>query len=480
MSPTLFVIPEIPVYLACAAVTATPQQALALNGFLILLAVYPLLRAVAAQLMPAARQRDRIAVAAAALALLTLLVFLESDSSPTNLELASLLLTTTYYYGALLATLGSVALVLRILRSTLLVPERVPLLPMIVLAVVAAAVTLSNPLYVPWSAGPAIVTMWLLVVLRRVPIRAGVLVTASVGIGASLGYLGRIPFARFVTLTPGSYVKPERAAATVEFFAQVTDSMTGTPASAAELVLLFAGVLLGVGGMVWSWRVRTALPVLVASSLSVVTVAALSVGVIVSGSNTPRYLEPIVVMLLVGFIAVAELVRTTVRPTRVARRFRLGRVLTTVGAVIALALGATLAPPAVATVRAAAYDPAQCLDRWVGSRSVQGVGQYWTVRPLAAYGDPSVDLLQVRSNFHVYPWLNDLGAYRWAHPTYVVVGAGDVWSVPVEDRLGKPARVTHCTGYDIWDYAGTAGAHTLASAVRSSGIAELRRRGFPQ
>ena len=42
MSPALFFFPELPVYLLCSLVTATPQQALALNGVLVLLGVYAL------------------------------------------------------------------------------------------------------------------------------------------------------------------------------------------------------------------------------------------------------------------------------------------------------------------------------------------------------------------------------------------------------------------------------------------------------
>ena len=65
MSPALFFFPELPVYLLCSLVTATPQQALALNGVLVLLGVYALVRAVANELMPSARRSARIAVAVA-------------------------------------------------------------------------------------------------------------------------------------------------------------------------------------------------------------------------------------------------------------------------------------------------------------------------------------------------------------------------------------------------------------------------------
>jgi len=106
------------------------------------------------------------------------------------------------------------------------------------------------------------------------------------------------------------------------------------------------------------------------------------------------------------------------------------------------------------------------------------VGQFWTVRPLAAYASDDVELLQVRDTFDTYPWLVDLGAYRDAHPTFVVIGANDVWTTAVEDSLGSPASITHCTGYDVYDYAGTAGAAVLRRDVVGSADVIRRERGF--
>jgi len=85
MSPALFFFPELPAYLFSALVTATPQQALALNGVLVLLAVYALVRAAANELMPSAGRPARIAVSAGALGLVTLLVLTESSATATSL-----------------------------------------------------------------------------------------------------------------------------------------------------------------------------------------------------------------------------------------------------------------------------------------------------------------------------------------------------------------------------------------------------------
>ncbi|MFZ6991334.1 hypothetical protein ACO0E1_05540 [Curtobacterium sp. RRHDQ66] len=473
MSPALFFFPELPVYLLCSAVTATPQQALALNGVLVLVGVYALMRAVANELMPSARRSARIAVSTLAVGFLTLHVLTESSGSATSLELASLLLTTTYYYGVVLALLATAALALRTIRV-----GRASVAVLVTLGLVAACTTASNPLYVPWSGAPLVVTLLLLGVARRVPWRPALWLSGVVVAGSVVGYLLRIPLRPFVSLDPSTYVHPERAATTLGFFASLTDARAATAVGDAGLVLMLVGVLLAVGGTVWAWRVRTSRTVLVASLLPLVTIVAVSVGVVVAGSETPRYLEPVVVAPLLALVAVCELTRTAVRRTRVHQPLRGVRVTLAIGAAIVIAAGVAMAPSTLRGVRTAAYDPATCLDHWAGGRDVVGVGQFWTVRPLAAYSSENVGLLQVRDTFQTYPWLVDLGAYRDAQPTFVVVGSGDVWSTPVEDSLGPPVSVTHCTGFDIWDYAGTAGATTLQQDVVGSAETILRDRGF--
>jgi hypothetical protein len=473
MSPALFFFPELPVYLLCAAVTATPQQALAVNGVLVLLAVYALVRAVANELMPSAPRSARVAVSAVALGFVTLVVLTESSATATSLELASLLLTTTYYYGVVLAMLGTAVLVLRAVRTG---TASVPVL--VVLGLVAACTTASNPLYVPWSAGPVVVTLLLLAAARRLPWRPVLLLAGTVTAASVVGYLLRIPLRRFVSLDPSTYVRPSRAGETLGFFAALTDDRAGSAAGDAGLLLLFAGVLLAVGGTVWAWRVRTSRAVLVAAALPLVTVVAVSVGVVVAGSETPRYLEPVVTAPLLALVAVAELTRTAVRRTQVHRRRRGARVVLAAAGAVVLLAGVATAPGTVHAVASARYAPAACLDRWADGRDVVGVGQFWTVRPLAAYAARNVQLLQVRDTFATYPWLVDLAAYRDARPTFVVIGANDLWTTAVEDSLGSPATITHCRGFDVYDYAGTAGAAVLQRDVVSSAEAIRRERGF--
>ncbi|WIB00699.1 hypothetical protein [Curtobacterium sp. MCBA15_012] len=473
MSPALFFFPELPVYLLCSLVTATPQQALALNGVLVLLAVYALVRAAANELMPAAHRSARIAVSAVALGFVTLLVLTESSATANSLELASLLLTTTYYYGALLAMLGTAVLVLRAVRT-----GRASTTVLVVLVLLAACTTASNPLYVPWSAGPVVVTLVLLALARRLPWRPVVGVAAALAVGAVVGYLLRVPLRPFVSLDPSTYVHPDRAGTTVSFFAALTDDRAGSASGDAGLLLLFVGVLLAAGGTVWAWRARTSRTVLVATALPLVTVVAVSVGVVVAGSSTPRYLEPVVTAPLLALVAVAELTRSAVRSTRVHQPRRGVRTALAVAGAVVLVAGIATAPGTLSAVAHARYAPAACLDRWADGRRVTGVGQFWTVRPLAAYASSDVELLQVRDTFETYPWLVDLGAYRDARPTFVVIGANDVWTTAVEDSLGRPAAITHCDGFDVYDYAGTAGAAVLQRDVVGSADRIRRDRGF--
>jgi hypothetical protein len=478
MSPTLFFFPEIPVYLLCGALTATPQQALALNGVLVLAALYAVVRAITVQVMPDAARATRIAVSVLAIVVVTALVATESSATATSLELASLLLTTTYYYGAVLAMLGTAALALRVVRTASLPVPRTAWGALTLVAVLALLTTASDPLYVPWSAVPVLVTVGLLALVRRVPYRVLVGLGAALVGGTAIGYLLRVPLAPFVSLDPATYVHPGGAGTALSFFAALTDERAGAGVGDASLLLMLTLFLACVGGTVWAWRVRAARTVLVAAALGAVTVVVVSVGVVLAGSSTPRYLEPIVTAPLIGLVAVAELVRAAIPRTRVRRSDRTVRVLAIAVSVALLAVGGAAAPSTIRAVATASYGPAACLDRWVGDRKVVGVGQFWTVRPLAAYTDDHVRLLQVRDGFGTYPWLVDLAAYRNADPTYVLIGSRDVWTIPVQDALGDPAHITHCPGYDIYDYAGTRGAAALREDVVSSAEAILEQRGF--
>ncbi|WFR68107.1 hypothetical protein P9139_07260 [Curtobacterium flaccumfaciens] len=60
----------------------------------------------------------------------------------------------------------------------------------------------------------------------------------------------------------------------------------------------------------------------------------------------------------------------------------------------------------------------------------------------------------------------------------MVIGSGDVWTTAVEDSLGRPATITHCTGFDVYDYAGTSGAAVLQRDVVGSAEDIRRERGF--
>lgn len=495
MSPALFFFPELPVYALCALVTATPQQALAVNGLLVVVAVYALLRAVANELMRSASRSARIAAALLGLGVVSALVLTESSATATSLELASLLFTSTYYYGTLLAMLATTALILRVVRRAGDGPgggsgggagggpgdgmeARPTPTALVTLGLLAAFSTTSNPLYVPWSAGPVVIALALLTVARRVPWRISAWVAGVLAAGSAVGYLLRVPLRPFVSLDPSTYVHPDRAGTTLSFFAALTDQRAGSAAGDAGLLVMFCLVLVCIGGTVWAWRARTSRTVLVATTIPLVTVVAVSVGVVVAGSETPRYLEPVVTAPLVALVAVCELARTAVRRTRVHRRVRGIRLAAAVGGAFALVAGVAVAPGTAVAVTTATYGPATCLDRWAAGRDVVGVGQFWTVRPLATYASDDVRLLQVRDDFSAYPWLVNLGSYRGASPTYVLVGSGDLWSTPVEDSLGRPASITHCSGYDVYDYAGTRGADVLRHDVRTSAGAILDERGF--
>ena len=161
---------------------------------------------------------------------------------------------------------------------------------------------------------------------------------------------------------------------------------TGRPG----LLLLFVGVLVTVGGTVWAWRVRTARTVLVATAAA-------------PGDRRRRVRRgrrrrvrdhAVPAADRDGTAArarrVAELTRTAVRRTRVHRPHRGVRAGVAVAMAAVLATGIAVAPGTAHAVATARYPAAACLDRWADGRQVTGVGQFWTVRPLATYTSSNV------------------------------------------------------------------------------------------
>ncbi|WP_157887720.1 hypothetical protein [Frondihabitans sp. PAMC 28766] len=513
MSPVLFVFPELPLYLAAAAVTSTVAAALLVSGVVNVVILYGLLRAVTGRVAPG-RAGVGVAAALSATALFSVLSLLETRPGGNSGEIASLYLTTTYYSGTVMALVAAIGLTLHLAGvpgGRITTRRRMRVAP-IALALLSALATLSNPLFVLWATAPLVVALGALALLTRFTparTRSGprrpVTAAAALLVGAGVGYLGREPLQRFIIADKTEYLRFGGGAASLRFFGDSAAVLVQTPGGVVEaavgILLTVAVVVLTIGRLTRGRRD----PATVAGLVVVATVVVVPVGLLVTGSLSTRYAMP---LMFTPIVALAALVadalvhrrprawreRVQGREQEQGRKGQQGRgrrvPAVVAGVAVVLLLTVVLVVPGAGRVVAAGRslgDPAAgCLTNWARGKDVAGVAQFWTGRPLEAYGGADVDVLQVNSDFTVYPWLVNLAAYRDARVGYVIVATGPTpgdhlegWGDSVTD-LGTPRAVVRCDGYDIDDFRGTPGETALTQRVEGSArvLAALRGLGW--
>lgn len=431
MSSVLF-LPESTVFAGLDLLLPIDVDAvLAVSAVLNLLALYGALRLVAG--------RRRIGTAPVAWALLGLSVFgmlavTETSASRDALELASLLLTTTYYSATVVAVVLSVGLVRRYVEST---GHRLG--PLLALLAAAAVSTLTNPLYAVWATVPLTV---ILLALRLRADRWGRMLTPLAVLlgGTALGFLLRIPFAAWITNTGAGYVRPELWVQSLGYYAHLFGERLSTPLGVLGTLLSVALLALAV----WrSVRAESAAQRLVALAGWLMPLLVL-VGAIALGTEAARYLQPLAFAPVLALVADP---RVQAFPRRGARQL--------VAAItVLLVVGSALSIPRLA---AAAHRPdadLTCVTDWVDTSDRTGAGQFWTVRlPKLHLQDPA-QLVQVDHELNGYGWLVDRTDFGVGQVSFLIEDAQTVpWRLPV---AAVPDEVVDCGRYRILDFGDVA------------------------
>jgi hypothetical protein len=468
-SSQTFFFPEFPLYAICGLIMGSPQGGLVLNAILNVVLMYVGFRAVAAAFVPGQRLRQLV-VALGAVVLFLIGVLTEVDvrilgaGTVEPSRIATVLLMTTYYSGAILVSLGMLALVVwstgRLGARP--VPVRRTAVAAVVAVVVAAAVTYSDPLYLLWFVAPFGIVLVILLVIRRLTLRAVLIAVFPQIVGLGLGMLARAVFSQYIGASYDNYITGNLAKSAVELLLGVLGSWVATPGGILRLLILVALLAGTVVFLIAAVR-RRARPADARASTAelflalfvLVSAFTLIVGEIATGQGVTRYLLPLFVF--------PPLALLLVRPDRVPAWISgiPGRAVAVAAGVVAAAMIVTVGVTAPAVVdlasRRSPVDTA-CLDDWLDGRAANGIGSFWTVRALALYGDQRGRLLQVTPfPIGVHFWMNNLWPYEGTSFTYAVAG-GDLSGHDLRRSFGEPAHVIRCSGYQIFDYAGTAGA----------------------
>ncbi|HWS50603.1 MAG TPA: hypothetical protein VN241_06305, partial [Microbacterium sp.] len=207
------------------------------NGVLAASAVVNLLALYGALRLVAGRRREGfapVAWALAGLAAFGAIAMTETSASRDALELASLLLTTTYYSATVVAVIATVGLLRRALEHD---GHHSGLL--IALGLVAAASALSNPLYAVWATVPLAVILAVFVVRARQ--RAPLLVMLTVLLaGTAVGLAARLPFGPWIANTGTGYAQPDRWAEALGYYGDLVALRLSTPLGSIGCALSIA------------------------------------------------------------------------------------------------------------------------------------------------------------------------------------------------------------------------------------------------
>ncbi|MBS1906417.1 MAG: hypothetical protein JST33_07585 [Actinobacteria bacterium] len=432
MSSVLF-LPEMALFLGVWLLRLGPDGTMILNGCLTLLALYLALRAVAGSWFRSSRG---VVGALLSFACFGLLAGLDHTASRDSLELASLLTTPTYYAATVIALVLSIAL-LRAMTGS----GRRTVFAGCALGFIAALSTLSNPLYLIWATGPLGIVLVVLWVRRRADRRSALLAAAVLAGASLLGYLLRIPFARFIANDGLGYIDLRAAGASAAYYLGLARDMVATPAGA---VTVGAMVLLPVLFLVLTVRERRrgeSRTLLVLLGGWVIPVTVLAVAVLL-GTHAARYLQPLVYAPLAAITVLPALL-----PRGFGARVRPLPLLAVLG--VLGVLGAAAATPLL--VRAADRpDPdLACVTGWVDRSGAVGAGQFWTIRsPKTRVADPRA-LVQVDAQLRPYEWLVNRDDSRAGAVSFLVV---DRNSVPFGLGGARADAEISCGRYRILDF----------------------------
>ncbi len=400
---------------------------LAVSAVLNVVALYGALRLVAGRRRPGSAP---VAWSLVALGAFGLLATTETSASRDALELASLLLTTTYYSATVVAVVATVGLLRRALDR-----DRGDAWLLTALGLVAAVSTLSNPLYAVWAVIPLAVI--LVGFAARATRRSPLLVPLAVLIAATAsGLLARLSFGPWIANTGAGYIQPHRWTQSLGHYGELLAERLATPlgifGSALSLTLIVAAV--------WrTFRAEHPAARLVAAAAWVIPLL-VAIGAVALGTHAARYLQPVAFAPLLVLVATPRALSV---PPRVAHQLAAGG-----GAL--LLVGAALSIPRLDDEAHAPDPDLACVTDWVDASGRTGAGQFWTVRLPKLHLDDPARLVQVDHRLRGYAWLVNRADFRVGAVAFLIEDAQTVqWQLPVS---AVPDAVIGCGRYRILDF----------------------------
>lgn len=458
MSPVLFV-PEAIAFAAVSALVPDLHTAFVVSSIVNFTALYGAFRVASGSRRTAATP---VLGAAAAFTAFSALALLEGGGDRNSLQLASLLGTTTYYSATVIASVLAIGLVRRALDA-----ERMPARIWVPLAGVIAVSAFSNPLIVVWAVAPAATVLVGLAIARRtrspdVVVSRGrmprrpplhLLLVLVLAAASAVGLVARTSVDHLIVAQGADYLRPGNELAAVTGLLRVAAAELARPGGIVAAAVLAALVVTAV--LLTFSRTAAERPgagFLVA--VAWVAPVACTLGVVLLGNETPRYLQPWVFAPMLVLACLGEWLPPARR--RLPSRGRRGALVLAAASVVVLVLGGLGLVRLAAAPTTASETSLACVVDWVNDADRTGAGQFWTVRAPKAYADDPAQLLQVTHDLHAYAWLVNRTDYDATTVTFLVADDQSLpFDLPGELTIAD-ATTVDCGRYTIHDFGSTA------------------------
>ncbi len=402
------------------------------------------------------------------------IALLEAGGDRNSMQLASLLGTTTYYSAT---AIGSV-LVIGLLRRAL-DTGRLRARVWAPLVGVIAVSAFSNPLIVVWAVAPAALVLLGFSVRTaiasrgRMPRRAPLPVALVIVLAAAsaLGLVARRAADGLIVAQSSDYLGAASPFTAIAGLVHAVAVELGRPGGVVAALGLLALVVLAVAlTFTRTARERPGAGFLVA--VAWIAPVACTVGVILLGNDTPRYLQPWVFAPVLVLACLAEWaplgIRARLDSSSIASNVgsntaadaepgrRRGSVLAlAVASVVILVLGCIGVVRLATASTTASATSLSCVVDWVDATDRHGAGQFWTIRAPKAYAADPAQLLQVTYELHPYAWLVNRTDFEATSVSFLITDAQSIpFVLPSGVSLADAATID-CGRYTIHDFGPT-------------------------
>jgi hypothetical protein len=469
-SAQLNLFPEGILYALSSIFSKSIRASIVVYALITMLSFYFIVRLIIKTISKSSKRRQRVFSVLLTLILLGYML-LETQRGIVNQDAATYFLFSSYYSGLLLIGLLEVYIILKQLNLA----DQLKYTKNIFLATSTIALTTlviaSDPLYVVQFVLPIIVTCLLLFALKKLSTKKLLIITASQILGLAAGLCSR------------SFIRPLLGE-------NLSTHLSGGLTVRAVQDGAFS-ILSTVSPYQSTWGVRARVYISIIVYFSLLLYALVSINNKFKGKKYVKsplklfvlffaVLEPIITylsLLIANSIQERYFINTLIVPiiglaifadVKVPIKFKAIVKYSFIAFFILIIICGLLSLRSSSTLVSSNYPDETCLEASLDHKPVYGVGDYYISRALDAYNLDNERVLQVKPNFSIFPWLNNLGAYENKNFSFVVVEKdwneietnNNIQNLTISnlpgysfETLGSKTKVKDCPDFYLYEYS---------------------------